>query len=132
MKLRFVQLLLEKWVGFVDGPLLTGTRLAGYKLTVDANGTQAEIELASPDKLANLTQEQREKTVVIVQDAFTSYFETQLVIDTIQLLKQLGFNALLAPYKANGKPLHVHGFLGSFADTAEKTQKCLTALALAA
>lgn len=128
MKLRFVQLLLEKWVGFVDGPLLTGTRLAGYKLTVDANGTQAEIELASPDKLANLTQEQREKTVVIVQDAFTSYFETQLVIDTIQLLKQLGFNALLAPYKANGKPLHVHGFLGSFADTAEKNAKMLNSI----
>jgi hypothetical protein len=32
---------------------------------------------------------------------------------------------MLAPYSANGKPLHVHGFLGAFKRTAEKKSKLL-------
>ncbi len=114
---RVVQQVLEKFVGFVDGPQLTGIKLK-----------KSGIRFATEKYLKSLNETEKAKTVVIVQDAFTSYFETQLVIDTIRLLETLGFNALLAPYKANGKPLHVHGFLRKFTDTARKNAKMLTAL----
>ena len=51
---------------------------------------------------------------MLVQDAFTRYFETQLAIDWIELATRLGWNVYLAPFKANGKPLHVQGFLSAF------------------
>ena len=45
---------------------------------------------------------------------FTSYFETQTVVDLFKLLKLLEFEPSLMPFHPNGKPLHVHGFLGWF------------------
>jgi Fe-S oxidoreductase len=71
----------------------------------------------------------REKAVIVVQDAFTSYFETQLVLDCLDLLQRLGFVPLFAPFMANGKPLHVHGFLKAFQRIAEKNATSLQELA---
>src|SRR5690606_28692705 len=99
---------------FVDGPALTGISLKN-----------SGIQYATAKVLDSLDEAERVNTVIIVQDAFTSYFETQLVIDTVQLLKILGFTVLLAPYKANGKPLHVHGFLHQFVKTAQKNADML-------
>ncbi len=65
----------------------------------------------------------------MVQDAFTSYFETPLVIDTLSLLKKLGFVPLLAPFKPNGKPLQVHGFLKAFAKAADANATQLNGIA---
>ena len=48
-----------------------------------------------------------------MQDAFTSYYETPLLLDLLDLVQALGFRAWLAPYRPNGKALHVHGFLGA-------------------
>ncbi len=64
-----------------------------------------------------------------MQDAFTSYFETPLVIDTLKLLKKLGFVPLLAPFKPNGKPLQVHGFLQAFAKAADANATQLNGIA---
>ncbi|MFT6656409.1 MAG: Fe-S oxidoreductase [Marinomonas primoryensis] len=65
---------------------------------------------------------------MVVQDAFTSYFETQLVLDTMETLSRLGFQAYLAPYMPNGKPLHVHGFIKAFNNTARKNLDMLQRL----
>src|SRR5690606_4197285 len=111
---KLVQRILEKFVGFVDGPELTGIKLKN-----------SDIRFATAKVLSSLDESKKNTTVIIVQDAFTSYFETQLVIDTIQLLETLGFTPLLAPYKANGKPLHVHGFLQQFATIARKNATML-------
>ncbi len=108
--------LLEKWVGFVDGPQLAPKGLSTLPYTHAAG-------------LAQLSDKDKARSVVIVQDAFTSYFEAQLLVDIVALLKKLGFNPLVAPYKANGKPLHVHGFLTAFAKTAERNSQHLNALA---
>ncbi|RXN91680.1 hypothetical protein C7R54_08865 [Achromobacter aloeverae] len=70
-----------------------------------------------------------EKSVIVVQDAFTTHFEAQLVLDTFALLRKLGFRPLLAPYHPNGKPLHVHGFLGRFARVARRNTARLRDLA---
>jgi Fe-S oxidoreductase len=79
--------------------------------------------------LRELTAAQRERSVVLVQDAFTRYFETPLLASFIQLAHQLGYRVFLAPYSANGKPLHVQGFLGAFAKAAVRNANQLNALA---
>lgn len=115
MKLPPVKWGLEYFVGFVDGPLLSRKSLKN-------------IQKAYPAKIARLSEEEKAKVVVIVQDAFTSYFETELVLDTIELITKLGYTPLIAPYLANGKPLHVHGFLSSFSLVAEANAKMLNQL----
>jgi Fe-S oxidoreductase len=66
---------------------------------------------------------------VIVQDAFSSYFDTDTVADILRCLQQLGFRVWVMPYRANGKPLHVHGFLKTFTWVARRRQKDFAALA---
>ena len=51
------------------------------------------------------------------------------MIDTVLLLRKMGFHPLIAPYKANGKPLHVHGFLRRFVKSARRNAKMLRSLA---
>ncbi|MCP8899053.1 FAD-binding and (Fe-S)-binding domain-containing protein [Gilvimarinus xylanilyticus] len=122
MKPAFMQKVLAKTAGMVDSPLLTGVNL-------DEALREAGARYATAENIATLNAEHKTKTVILVQDAFTSYFETQLVLDAIKLLKILGFNPMLAPFKPNGKPLHVHGFLKSFAKAADNNARMLNALA---
>ncbi|WP_188151937.1 D-2-hydroxyglutarate dehydrogenase YdiJ [Teredinibacter waterburyi] len=109
-----VKWILRKGVGFVDGPLLSRGGL---------NKQMAPV--ASVKMLNKLSEADKQRTVIIVQDAFTRYFETPLIDDIFTLLRELGFNPLLAPFKANGKPLHVHGFLSSFTRAARNNAKML-------
>ncbi|WP_027329555.1 D-2-hydroxyglutarate dehydrogenase YdiJ [Marinimicrobium agarilyticum] len=122
MKPRFMQAIMAKVAGMVDSPLLTG-------ISLDNALHERRIRYASPANIAALTQVQRDNAVIVVQDAFTSYFETQLVLDSLDLLTKLGFTPLVAPFKPNGKPLHVHGFLGPFAKAAVKNAAHLNDLA---
>src|SRR5690554_4805146 len=122
MRPKFSQAVLAKVVGMVDSPLLSGIHL-------DNALTELGVRYASAENIATLSDEQKARTVIVVQDAFTRYFETQLVLDSLKLLKALGFNPMLAPFKANGKPLHVHGFLKAFAKTANHNATMLNALA---
>ncbi|WP_339617532.1 FAD-binding and (Fe-S)-binding domain-containing protein [uncultured Gilvimarinus sp.] len=122
MKPKISQKMLAKVAGMVDSPLLTGVDLD--KALRDVN-----VRYASAQNIATLNAEQKAKTVIVVQDAFTSYFETELVLDSLKLLKILGFNPMLAPFKPNGKPLHVHGFLKAFAKAANNNAAMLNALA---
>ena len=115
-----MQALLKRAAGMVDSPLLTGVSL-------DAACRELGIQYASAKTLATL--EKPSKAIIVVQDAFTSYFETDMVIDLLKLLQQLGFTPLLAPYKPNGKPLHVHGFLKAFKKAADSNVEMLNALA---
>ncbi|CAM5578977.1 FAD-binding oxidoreductase OS=Stutzerimonas stutzeri OX=316 GN=CXK95_00100 PE=4 SV=1 [Stutzerimonas stutzeri] len=64
-----------------------------------------------------------------MQDAFTRYFETPLLAAFIELASRMGFKVFLAPYSANGKPLHVQGFLGAFARAARRNARRLQELA---
>ncbi|PSJ43728.1 FAD-binding oxidoreductase [Zobellella endophytica] len=109
-------------IGLVDSPRLSGMRL-------DRALPALGIDWATPERLASLSPAERDNTVVLVQDAFTSYFETRLVLDVLALLTKLGFRPLLAPFLPNGKPLHVHGFLGAFHKGAHKNNAMLRQLA---
>jgi FAD/FMN-containing dehydrogenase/Fe-S oxidoreductase len=109
-------------LGLVDLPRLSGIDL---RRALRARG----IPLATPAALEKLGTEQRARAVVLVQDAFTSHYETGLVLDVLDLLAALGFTPLLAPYRPNGKALHVHGFLGAFQRVARRNLALLKDLA---
>lgn len=87
------------------------------------------VSTATPAALRGLDPATRERSVVVVQDAFTSLFEAPLVADLCALLVELGLRPWLAPYRPNGKPLHVHGFLARFDDTARANAAMLRGLA---
>jgi Fe-S oxidoreductase len=65
--------------------------------------------------------------VVIVQDAFTTFYEPELVLTVRELLTRLGCTVEIAPYVANGKGLHVKGFLRRFTAQARRNVDALRA-----
>ena len=119
---QLVDKLLAGPLGVVDSPSLSRARL-GKQLRAWG------IAEATPVSLGLLSEAQKARSVIIVQDAFTSYFEASLVADIIELLVRLEFKVFVAPYAANGKPLQVQGFLGAFERTAEKQARRLRTLA---
>ncbi|MBP5979740.1 MAG: FAD-binding oxidoreductase [Halomonas sp.] len=116
---RWMETLMRRGVGMSDSPLLSR---ASVKKQLRAWG----VAEATPQAL--LTEQQRAQSVIVVQDAFTTHFEAKLVMDVIELLSRLNLRVFVMPYSANGKPLHVQGFLGAFERTAEKQAKRLRAL----
>ncbi len=122
MKPQFMQRFMARFVGMVDSPLLSGINL--YKAA-----EKLGVNYATLENIAQLSPTEKSNAVILVQDAFTSYFETPLVIDTLNLLKKLGFVPLLAPFKPNGKPLQVHGFLKAFAKAADTNATQLNGIA---
>jgi FAD/FMN-containing dehydrogenase/Fe-S oxidoreductase len=87
------------------------------------------IEAATPERLLRLSAEERARTVVFVPDAFTAYFQPQLVLDAVDLAKGLGFIVFVSSTYRNGKALHVHGYLKQFQKVATATSRYLESLA---
>ena len=111
----------SKYLGLSDNPKFSQFNL---KKEMSKRG----IRLATPLAIESLSPADRQRAVIVVQDAFTSYFETELVLDTMEMLSRLGFQAYLAPYMPNGKPLHVHGFMRAFHKAARKNLDMLQSL----
>ncbi|MDX1677073.1 FAD-binding and (Fe-S)-binding domain-containing protein [Arsukibacterium sp.] len=101
--------ILKKTVGYVDTPLLSVPTLAGLTAEKYRFDLPALHQLSAADKA---------KTVLLVQDPFTSFYEAELVADALKLIEKIGFNPVLLPFVPNGKPEHVKGFLRKFAKTA--------------
>jgi Fe-S oxidoreductase len=72
------------------------------------------------------------KVVLIVQDPFTSYYDAPVVRDLVKLASKLGYQPYLLPFKPNGKPQHVKGFLRAFARTAASSAQFLNKVAASA
>ncbi|MEE1866767.1 D-2-hydroxyglutarate dehydrogenase YdiJ [Pseudomonas auratipiscis] len=119
---KWVSKLLEQQVGMLDSPLIS-------RYNLQATLTRCNVRMASIPTLRELTPAQRERSIVLVQDAFTRYFETPVLAAFIDLAYRLGQRIYLAPYSANGKPLHVQGFLGAFNKAAIRNARQLSALA---
>ena len=112
----------EKAIGYVNTPLLSVPTL---KKQVKQSGYSG-FDLA---KLQGLSVEQRKGYVLIVQDPFTSFYDANTVHSMMALIKKLGLEPILLPFKPNGKAQHVKGFLGRFARTAKSTSDFLNQLA---
>jgi Fe-S oxidoreductase len=67
--------------------------------------------------------------VILVQDVFICYFDSDIVADFIELAARLDYLIWFAPLKPNGKPLHIQGFRKQFSKTAVKNSEALAELA---
>ncbi|WP_193164998.1 D-2-hydroxyglutarate dehydrogenase YdiJ [Microbulbifer hainanensis] len=122
LRLAPVRWLMERGLGLADSPQLA-------QQTLIERMREMGVPFASPGCLKALGPEQRKRSVILVQDAFTSYFDADVVADVLHLLRQLDFYPLVAPFRANGKPLHVHGFLRQFQRVALSNSDMLNELA---
>ncbi|WP_435945291.1 D-2-hydroxyglutarate dehydrogenase YdiJ [Dryocola sp. BD586] len=122
MSQPWVRNLSQKHIGMVDLPLLSTPtlqqQLVGHR---SANATLEQLE--------GYSAEQRAKTVLVVQDPFTSYYDAQVVADFVRLVEKLGFEPVVLPFSPNGKAQHIKGFLQKFARTARKTSEFLNRVA---
>ena len=118
VSMPLVKRLMASTVQMVDSPMLSEQDL---QRTARSEG----FKMATSLNVGLLSHAERDNTVVVVQDAFTSHFDAEVVLDMLRLLRELGFNAMLAPYKPNGKPQHFYGFLKGFGKTAQKNAAML-------
>jgi len=121
MNAKPVKTALARFAGMVDSPLIATDSL---KKSMKSMG----VHWATERQLNRLSDDDKKKSVILVQDAFYSYFDPDVVADVLLCLKKLGFNPMVLPYSPNGKPLHVHGFLKLFRHTADKTRRKLEAV----
>ena len=113
----------KKAIGYIDTPLLSVPTLAQQIKEKGYCGFDLE-------KLRFLTAKQRQQYVFIVQDPFTSFYDASSVESMMALIKKLGLEPILLPFKPNGKAQHVKGFLAKFAKTAQSTSDFLNQLAM--
>ncbi|OUS68117.1 hypothetical protein B5G52_20430 [Pseudoalteromonas sp. A601] len=116
---KLVSSLIKKTVGYVDTPTLSSPRLT--KRIGKAHNFNFE-------KLSALSSAEQNEYVLIVQDPFTSFYEAELVESFIKVIIALGKKPILLPFKPNGKPQHVKGFLNEFKRTAKNAAQFLNSL----
>lgn len=119
VKTSLVSNVIKKTVGYVDTPQLSIPALS-KRIT--------KTQKFDFDLLNKLNAEQQSEYVLIVQDPFTSFYEAELVESFITLITQLGKKPMLLPFKPNGKPQHVKGFLHEFKVTAKNAAEFLNKL----
>ncbi|MFO0751689.1 MAG: FAD-linked oxidase C-terminal domain-containing protein, partial [Myxococcota bacterium] len=119
--MRWFQKLMGAVTGLVDTPLLARPtlrqRLKARGLA-ELDWRRLELGGAPPDK-----------TVYLLQDAFTTFYEPDIVLAARDVLEVLGWKPVLVPFFENGKGLHVKGFLGRFDKTVRKNVALLERLA---
>ncbi len=57
-------------------------------------------------------------SVILLQDAFTSFYEAHIIQDIVDFLIKLNIDIKIAPFMPSGKPWHVKGFLHTFTKMA--------------
>ncbi|WP_026621513.1 FAD/FMN-containing dehydrogenase/Fe-S oxidoreductase (plasmid) [Ensifer sp. WSM1721] len=87
------------------------------------------IELATLRNVASSRTMDGANAIVFVVDAFTGYYNPELVIAAVSLARKLGQRPFVRASIANGKALHVHGYLKAFEKLAINNATELSALA---
>ena len=113
---QFVRSGVANIVGFVDTPIINSLNLRSE--LKKRNAPEFSIKA-----LESLSAEQRAKTVCIVQDLFTSLYDTQVALSLYDFLVGIGYRVYFSPFKINGKPAFVKGFLKYFDKQAKKATK---------
>lgn len=101
----FGRWLTTRVIGIADAPLLD-PRPAQARLS------QHRIPISDVAALRRLSKDAR--VVVVLQDAFTTFYEPGVLEASCLLLRALGFEPHVLPYFENGKALHIKGFLRAF------------------
>jgi Fe-S oxidoreductase len=105
MNCAFGRWVTARIIGITDAPLLDSKpatkRLARHGIPISP---LADLERLSKDA----------RVVVVLQDAFTTFYEPGVLEASCLLLRALGFQPHVLPYFENGKALHIKGFLRAF------------------
>ncbi len=116
---------LGRWVttrviGIADAPLLDPRpalrRLAQHRIPISG---VADLERLPKDA----------RVVVVLQDAFTTFYEPGVLESSCLLLRALGFDPHVLPYFENGKALHIKGFLRAFGKIVARNTELLRSVA---
>ncbi|WP_076413562.1 FAD-binding and (Fe-S)-binding domain-containing protein [Shewanella sp. UCD-KL12] len=113
------QWVIKKSLGYVDAPALSVPTL---KQKLDGHACRG-YDLEALEAIA---EDERKNYVLVVQDPFNSFYEADTVYHFIKLIEKMGLKPVLLPYKPNGKPIHIKGFLDKFAKTAQSSADFLT------
>jgi FAD/FMN-containing dehydrogenase/Fe-S oxidoreductase len=101
----------------IPGVWVAGRRLVRTGVSVlqtaQPQPTLAKLNLAE-NVAVNTNASHARPQVILVQDTMTSLYEADLVMDCLQLMTRLGYEVHLAPWRANGKGLHVKGMRQAF------------------
>lgn len=107
-------------IGIADAPLLdpdpATKRLARHGIPVSG---LADLQRLPGDSRA----------VVVLQDAFTTFYEPAVLEASCLLLRALGFEPHVLPYFENGKALHIKGFLRAFGRVVARNAETLRGVA---
>jgi Fe-S oxidoreductase len=106
----------ERIIGIVDAPLLD-PKPAAKRLAEHA------IPISPLSELERLPKDAR--VVVVLQDAFTTFYEPAVLEASCLLLRSLGFQPHVLPYFENGKALHIKGFLRAFGRVVARNAELL-------
>ena len=117
----FTRRFVRQFMGLVDLPMAS-------PLTVRRGLADRKAPAFDLAELSRLSEAERNNSVILLQDAFTSFYESQLVLDTYDFLSQLGYTVYVPTFFASGKLLHVLGFLQSFRTQVQKNASYLRRL----
>jgi FAD/FMN-containing dehydrogenase/Fe-S oxidoreductase len=125
MSLAWSKAFMERVIGIVDTPLLPTTSL---RTSLRARGAIVlnERELT---RIRALSPSDRQRYVILVQDAFTTFYEPHVVLAAFDVAVKLGKTPLVLPFFPNGKALVVKGFLGAFRALARRNVTFLNRVA---
>lgn len=108
--------LLARWGGIVDSPLLSEERL---ELALRTRGAP-RFDLRG---LRKLDAAEKQRTVLIAQDAFTTFYETNVALAVYDVLTRLGLHVVFLPFRQNGKALHIKGFMEKFQRLVQRNNR---------
>ena len=113
--------LLQKYLGMVDPPRLSNQT---WKALLQKRGALQTKEIPY-----GLSEEQRKRSVILLPDAFSSFYDVPQAIAIYDLFRLLGYSVYIASFLVNGKPLYIKGFVRQFLKVAQKNWKNLYRLA---
>ena len=118
---NFINSMVSKLCGLRDIPQIS---CISPTKTLCAVGAQT-IDIA---KIQALPVADRDNMVILIQDAYTSFFDTNVITSYVTLLQKLGYTPLIANYFPSGKAMHVLGFLHKFNKLVAKNYSYLQQL----
>ncbi len=113
--------LLQKYLGMIDPPPLSEQT---WKALLKKRGALHTKEIPY-----GLSEDQRKRSVILLPDAFSSFYDVPQTIAVYDLFRLLGFSVYVAPFLVNGKPLYIKGFVKQFLKVAQKNWRNLYRLA---
>ncbi len=86
---------------------------------------ERRAQFFSREVVERLNDRERAQAVFLVQDVFTSYYESEVALATYDVLSRMGKRVIVLPFRENGKGLHIKGFLRRFRKVAARNADLL-------